>query len=753
MSKKPPTLAAQFLARFAGLSRGHGRFTPNGKRDKRGKVEGRFEWVKTGGATELDWAAHLAGKRGLGIPPLRDDGTARWGSIDVDTYPVKWPLLEARVAKLKLPLVLCETKSGGAHAYLFLSEAVSAPEVRTTLAAWARALGCKPDTEIFPKQDVLTGPKDWGSWLNMPYYGKERRAHDAGRRLSAEAFLALAEQRAVTAAQLAAIVVPSANGKPPASAGKTVKTKPLPAFHAGRNISLTPLAASNRRKGASYEAALAACLAENQVQAKALATDPLPEKEVEQCVQKTYRRLPNTEGDALTDLNEQYALVLVGGRAGVLRMKPFEERGELQLLGLDAFKAYTANDFFPDFKDGHGKLRSGANKGQWWLKHPERRTYEEIVFNPRSTPAGALNLWQGLALVPDPKPHPERRCARFLAHIRDHLAQGDPQLYDKIVGWFAQMIQEPWRKLGTSLVLRGKQGVGKTIVAAVLGFLLGRHYLSVSKRRELTGQFNGHLANVLLLVSEEAFWSGDHEAEGIIKDYITNPIQTIEFKAKEPIRVANYGRLLIIGNTEWLVPAAFEERRFIVVDVINPDHRQDKEYFGALQAELDGGGYAALLAHLQQCDWRQGKPEEVPQTAALQEQKENRLEREVAFLYELADAGTLPTDYDGIGQMAHEAFNRVWVEYANRHSKGMIPPLNIVTRRLNKFLTEHGCAPLGRRQRYNLDYYEFPELDEVRAAFNQALERPQDSWGRESRDVGRWWPAPPPPEKKEKEDL
>jgi Family of unknown function (DUF5906) len=71
----------------------------------------------------------------------------------------------------------------------------------------------------------------------------------------------------------------------------------------------------------------------------------------------------------------------------------------------------------------------------------------------------------------------------------------------------------------------------------------------------------------LLLHADEGFWAGDHAAEGKLKDLITGETQWIEFKGKDLIRVRNYIRLFVTGNSEWLVPAGYGERRFAIFDM------------------------------------------------------------------------------------------------------------------------------------------------------------------------------------------
>jgi hypothetical protein len=68
-----------------------------------------------------------------------------------------------------------------------------------------------------------------------------------------------------------------------------------------------------------------------------------------------------------------------------------------------------------------------------------------------------------------------------------------------VVGWFAQIVQQPDKKLGISLVIRGRQGTGKTKVGQVFGSLLGPHYVSVSGPRYITGRLHWHMTQCLLL--------------------------------------------------------------------------------------------------------------------------------------------------------------------------------------------------------------------------------------------------------------
>jgi hypothetical protein len=142
----------------------------------------------------------------------------------------------------------------------------------------------------------------------------------------------------------------------------------------------------------------------------------------------------------------------------------------------------------------------------------------------------------------------------------------------------------------------------------------------VARPNLVTGTFNGHLTRLLLLHADEAFWAGDKDAEGSVKDLITNDEQVIEYKYFEAIRIASYVRLLVSGNSDWAVPAGLRERRFAVLDV-GEDHIQDVAYFTAIIGQLDKGGREALLHHLLRFDLASVDLWTIPKTAALLEQK------------------------------------------------------------------------------------------------------------------------------------
>lgn len=209
------TIAKRFFARFRGLDRAYGSYTVNSAAPTKEKVDGRAKTIQSE-VNETLWGWHLDGRAGIGIVPITDDGVIYFGSIDIDVYDLDLKALEKQIQKLKLPLIVLRTKSGGAHCSLFGSEALDAKMARKKLSEMAVALGF-PGVEVFPKQTRLASKMDVGNWINMPYFEAEnttRYAIKDGKPLTATEFLDYADEMAVTGQQLLDVKVKFDNPLP-----------------------------------------------------------------------------------------------------------------------------------------------------------------------------------------------------------------------------------------------------------------------------------------------------------------------------------------------------------------------------------------------------------------------------------------------------------------------------------------------------------------------------------------------------------
>jgi hypothetical protein len=341
---------------------------------------------------------------------------------------------------------------------------------------------------------------------------------------------------------------------------------------------------------------------------------PLDHSDVEQIVSSVMRYDPSvatsSTDDVIKKLNERHAVVMVGGKCVIANELPSASGPykEITFSSPADIRAWYANELI-----GQGKNRTSA--GKVWLSHADRRQYQGIVFAPGKDTPGFLNLYQGFAVEPSRGDY-----SRIIDHIRNNICKADEEISDYLLAWMADCVQNTGRRPGVAVVLRGRQGTGKSILCEQFGKLFGPHFIHISHSGHLTGNFNAHLKDKIVVYADEAFWAGDKKAEGVLKAMITEDTQQIEMKGKDVFTVQNHIRLLISSNHRWVVPAGNEERRFFVIDV-GDARMQDKTYFGALVDQMNNGGREAFLQYLLDYDLNGIDLRTPPNTNALSEQK------------------------------------------------------------------------------------------------------------------------------------
>ena len=209
--------AKKFSEIFRGLEAAYGTYRID-KKQANGKHVGKASLVREPRTTET-WQQHLDGTgNAIGIVPINEDNKCVFGAIDVDTYPLDLTKLVQKIRKLKLPLVMCRSKSGGAHCYLFTTEWIDAKAMQDVLNTIAAALGYN-GSEVFPKQIRLNLSRgDVGNFLNMPLFDAEKGLrypiHDDGSAATLEEFFEMHKQYVQTPEQIAALKIEDSPDRP-----------------------------------------------------------------------------------------------------------------------------------------------------------------------------------------------------------------------------------------------------------------------------------------------------------------------------------------------------------------------------------------------------------------------------------------------------------------------------------------------------------------------------------------------------------
>lgn len=205
-----------FRSLFTGLEEAHGYYIVEAA-EPGTKALGK-RGMRNEPVTTAHWERHLDGEEGLGICPINKDSLCQWGVIDIDKYNTDHKAVVRKIEQAKLPLVVCRSKSGGAHVFLFTDTFIPAREMQFKLRALASGLGWG-DCEVFPKQtQILSDRGDKGSWFNIPYFDHSNTTR-YGFSAQGESFasigdfLAFAQSRRVTRDQLLRLEISQGEGE------------------------------------------------------------------------------------------------------------------------------------------------------------------------------------------------------------------------------------------------------------------------------------------------------------------------------------------------------------------------------------------------------------------------------------------------------------------------------------------------------------------------------------------------------------
>jgi hypothetical protein len=461
---------------------------------------------------------------------------------------------------------------------------------------------------------------------------------------------------------------------------------------------------------------------------------------------------PNVEGaeDGATGeadvdrLNKVHAVLPIGGKTRVVTFGELEDfPGRETIVMTQTIGDFTAlqNKYRHTYRDKKGELQSQP-LGAHWIGSPKRRQYDGgMAFMPQrdGDVGNRLNLWNGFGVKPI-KPDGKSGaagCGKFLDFMRDGICSGNEEHFDYLRKREATILQKRIRSEIALGLRTEEEGCGKGFYEKTMGHLLGNHAMQVSNPKHIVGAFNPHLETLLRLTADEALFVGSHEHRNALFGLITEPKLTIEPKGCGLYTADSFLNLSITSNAPHFLPVSGTARRFLI-PTVSTAHMQNFAYFNAIQAQLDDGGYQALLYHfLNEVDLTDFNVRLVPQTEGLLEQRNHSLPPLEAWWCELLETGTLlGADPDAPHRAVSNSYTRqIEIETKSRYgdtntqirhvtqhglydqAKLIEPRLRNHTsdHRLGSHLSEMGCdntAKVLRRRGWT-----FPALLDCRAAW------------------------------------
>lgn len=365
--------------------------------------------------------------------------------------------------------------------------------------------------------------------------------------------------------------------------------------------------------------------------------------------------------------------------------------------------------------------------GVWWLKNAERRSYQTVIFDPSKPKEykNCLNLWEGFSTEPI-----KGSWQNTLRHVYRILCNSNSEKFKYTIRWLAWCVQNPAKQAEVCVIFKGKEGAGKGFIFTQFVELFGIHGFTIANRELLTGKHNGHLQKICFLFADEAYYPGDREVEGVLKQLITQPQIAYRSMYKDAVMGANRLHIAMSTNNQWVIPAGDDARRYFINAV---DDRYAKgqcsdaargAYFSSLWREMANGGRAAMFHDLYSMDLHGWHPRDfIPDTEELEAQKFLNLTPLENALFQFLSDGIFP------GELKNDEFHiesgalaDILLKIENRTNRFSMLKKAELYKQLGAIKKRHAARI----------FWHFPTLAQMRANWDKQF--PKGKW-----DMGERW--------------
>lgn len=212
------------------------------------------------------------------------------------------------------------------------------------------------------------------------------------------------------------------------------------------------------------------------------------------------------------------------------------------------------------------------------------RKFDKMDFLPEKPEfcGEVYNTWRPSDIKPA-----EGDPAIFLEHM-EYMFEDEGER-NMVLDYMAWCVQNPAEKPNFAMVIKGKQGTGKSFIGQVLERIFGPHNTGRPMNASIQSQFNGWARNVKLVVIEELMVKGRVDLMNHLKPMITDPVIEVNEKYQPTQRITNNCVIVAFTNHDDALPVEDDDRRYMII--ISEAFPRGAEYYNRLfrWAEKEGG--------------------------------------------------------------------------------------------------------------------------------------------------------------------
>ena len=286
---------------------------------------------------------------------------------------------------------------------------------------------------------------------------------------------------------------------------------------------------------------------------------------------------------------KNYAVLLTNGSLSIVDMA----QNKLTLYKLGDIKHFFKNKKVSFYDYSAGKFVK-TNPVDIWMESSNRREFTDITFDPSNKcDKNTFNLFRGF------KYEPKNIIDISLYHdlLKNVICSGDDFMYGIVWSFFAQMIQQPEKKIGVCLVFLSPMGTGKgTAIQPIVELLSGYSFVT-SDSEAIFSRFNHHLSDkIIIYYNEAAELNYNKSLNSKFKHLITEETTSYEIKNGPNFMAPNLCRMILDSNEDSLLKESGDSRRTHYVK-ISESRIGDKEYFSKLYELYETAGFYETLMY------------------------------------------------------------------------------------------------------------------------------------------------------------
>lgn len=209
---------------------------------------------------------------------------------------------------------------------------------------------------------------------------------------------------------------------------------------------------------------------------------------------------------------------------------------------------------------------------------PER---PEFITEINAETVRIYNIWRPSKLKPK-----SGNADVFLNHM-SYMFE-DEYERNLVLNYMAWCVQNPAQKPNFAMVIKGKEGTGKSFMGQILERIFGPHNTGRPMNASIQSQFNGWARNVKLVIIEELMARGRVDIMNHLKPMITDPIIEINEKYQPAQKITNNCVIMAFTNHDDALPLKDDDRRYMII--ISDPFPKGANYYRDLFKWAESGG-------------------------------------------------------------------------------------------------------------------------------------------------------------------